>query len=271
MSEANANVALAEERRRTRELQGEVSMLRHHLEAEIANSRALEADKRQLRQALVALRLHAAPVADAARAETPPVITLEDAAGLNLDALQLQEDKHALEIRLQKSCPQAAHEAQTHLVRELSEEVVRLRHLLSLHLPTENRKAEEYLEENDKLREEVLRLKRQLEYAQDKIATLERGNVSQAFEQEVDDERMFNLQRSATSSRASSPMPISSPIRGLMATHGPMMASSPPQWSHLKSPDLRRSLGNHSSTSSVSHRARASSDASTTSSSSHRG
>lgn len=50
-----------------------------------------------------------------------------------------------------------------------------------------------YLEENDRLKDENLRLTRKLQHATEKIATLERERVQSATEFEIDDERQVSL------------------------------------------------------------------------------
>lgn len=123
---------------------------------------------------------------------------------------RLLEKNHQLEEKLQRQESSPAMDTTLPVVRELSEEILRLRQLLISSGKADSDQVARMLEEHQQLREENLRLHRKLQYALDKIAGLEKANLLIRAQAEMDDERQFNMRRSVESSRNSSPAPLRS-------------------------------------------------------------
>lgn len=121
---------------------------------------------------------------------------------------KLIERNHQLEEKLHQRAASPALDSSLHVFRELSQEVLRLRQVLSggPGKPDSDHVAK-LLEEHQLLRDENTRLQRKLQYAMEKIATLEKANMQIRAQAEMDDERHFNIRRSVESSRTASPNP----------------------------------------------------------------
>eukprot|EP00053_Salpingoeca_punica_P009841 m.88519 g.88519 ORF g.88519 m.88519 type:complete len:375 (-) comp15191_c0_seq1:467-1591(-) len=276
------------------ELRTRVRVLEHQLEMEHAHAKQLEADKRKLRQACVALQLQSEHDAEMLSHSLLKRLQdmeaekkrLEESGATDAHTQQLQEEidrlkrdkvrqenelemesecavnrlakekckleaqNHKLEEQLQRSCVSEQLKATQQVVAELSREVMRLRHMLVATGKADCTESIKYMEEQEALREDNLRLTRKLEHAMNRIASLEKMSVRAESDLEFDDERMFNVRRSRDNSVHSSgtSSPIPTPVRTHMtpSPHAAFPASSPSQswWPHARIDRLEARPGN---------------------------
>lgn len=144
---------------------------------------------------------------------------------------KLLEKNHLLEEMLHQRSSSPMIDSSLPVVRELSQEVLRLRQLLISSGKADSDQVAHMLEEQQQQREEILRLNRKVHFLLEKIASLEKANLQIRAEVEMDDERHFNDFRRSSSS----PAP-----RGSLPPGGspsmPFPHQSPQLFSHHGSP-----------------------------------